>query len=164
MALFNRKKSQTISELEDYYANRNNSTGRAWLMALLSLLITVAVLTALFFGGRWIYRTLTNDDVKVVTTSNGTASNSDTIIETTTPSTTTPASEPNGVVSDEAATTTSSTAHTGTHSSTNNTASTTPKTGDSEALPNTGAGNILGLFLAVTALGYIVSIKKFLLK
>lgn len=60
--LFKRSDKTTIAELEDYYANQKRSrTGTAWMMALLSLLITVAVILALFFGGRWLYRTLTDD-------------------------------------------------------------------------------------------------------
>jgi len=63
MALFKNREKRTIAQLEDYYASRH-STGKAWAMAFLSLLITVAVLSAIFFGGRWLYRTLTDDDAK----------------------------------------------------------------------------------------------------
>ena len=69
MALFNRRKDQTISDLEDYYANRNNRTGMAWLMAFLSLLVTIGIIGALFFGGRWVYRALTDDTQQLLTTS-----------------------------------------------------------------------------------------------
>ncbi len=56
MALFGNENKKTIEELESYYANKTQRTGMAWAMAFLSLLITVAVLAGLFFGGRWLYR------------------------------------------------------------------------------------------------------------
>jgi len=70
MPLFKRKDKTTIAELEEYYANQNNNrNGKAWFMALLSLIITLAVLAGLFFGGRWLYRLVTDDgSVEVNTT------------------------------------------------------------------------------------------------
>lgn len=62
MALFKQNKKKTVAELEDYYAKQETkSTFMAWVMAFLSLFITVAALAILFFGGRWLYRTLTDD-------------------------------------------------------------------------------------------------------
>ncbi len=56
--LFSRKDKTTIAELEEYYANqKKRRTGTAWLMALISLIITIAVIVLLFLGGRWVYRT-----------------------------------------------------------------------------------------------------------
>jgi hypothetical protein len=63
---FKRNNKTTIAELEDYYASksqRRNRPGMAWLMAFLSLLITVAVVALMYFGGRWLYRTITVNDV-----------------------------------------------------------------------------------------------------
>jgi cytoskeletal protein RodZ len=174
MAFFNRKKSQSISDLEDYYANRNNSTGRAWAMALLSLLVTISVLTVLFFGVRWIYRSLTDNKTTVVTTTTQPANTNDTNIQVVDPTpatmseqssqdhtshtTPTPASEPAGQVSDQAArTTTPSTA-----SRTQGT-STTPRTGDSENLPNTGTSDTIFVLPFITAvIGYFVARKHFI--
>ena len=69
MALFSRKQPvQTqIPELQDYYATqKQQSTATAWLLAIGSLLITVAIFFGLFLGGRWLYRAVTNkDDSKV---------------------------------------------------------------------------------------------------
>lgn len=61
MALFGNENKKTIEELENYYSNKTQRTGMAWAMAFLSLLITVAVLGGLFFGGRWLYRSLTDN-------------------------------------------------------------------------------------------------------
>ncbi len=158
MALFQRRKSQTISELEDYYSNRNNSTAKAWAMALLSLLVTVAILSILFFGGRWIYRTLTNDDITVVTTTSTTDDKPNTTIDVGTPadtnhsneadhSTTTPAPavEPEGVVSDRAASTTTPRVTTNANART-----TTPTTGDA-TLPKTGTSEAMLVSLMLLA-------------
>jgi hypothetical protein len=70
--LFKRNKKTTIAELEEYYANqerKKSSTGMAWFMAFISLLITLVVIALLFLGGRWVYRTLTdNNDTGTTTT------------------------------------------------------------------------------------------------
>ena len=64
--------NQTITELENYYGSSYNSggarSGKAWAMALMSLVITLAVIALLFFAGRWAYRTLTDDSSDVTTT------------------------------------------------------------------------------------------------
>lgn len=70
-ALFKRNDKTTIAELEEYYANQNKRrSGTAWLMAFLSLLITIAIIVALFFAGRWIYRAIfDNNDASETGTS-----------------------------------------------------------------------------------------------
>ena len=169
MAIFNRRKSQSISDLENYYANRNNSTGRAWAMALLSLLVTVSVLAAMFFGVRWIYRAMTDNKTTVVTTTQPTNTDtSDTNVAVVDPtpapstsgaqSVTTPPSEPNGVVSEQAARTTTPSASSRTQG-----ASSTPRTGDSDALPNTGTGELVFVLpFAAAVLGYFISRKYYI--
>lgn len=68
--LFRKKDKTTIAELEEYYANQNKRrSSTAWLMALLSIVITIAIIVALFLLGRWIYQTfIQGDDVVVVDT------------------------------------------------------------------------------------------------
>jgi hypothetical protein len=60
---FNRKQKQPTTntsipaEVQDYYnAQHRERVGVAWLIAVVSLLISVAVVIGLFFGGRWAYR------------------------------------------------------------------------------------------------------------
>jgi cytoskeletal protein RodZ len=76
MALF-RKKQQTttnIPELQEYYATQQKeSTGKAWLLAIGSLLVTIVILVGLFFGGRWLYRKVTKNDKPAATSQNGSA-------------------------------------------------------------------------------------------
>ncbi len=168
MALFNRKKTQTISELEDYYANKRNRSGMAWLMAFLSLLITVLVIAALFFGGRWLYRTISDSDnstdspVSTVNTGTVATSNdrddviiSDSQVDSSDSSSDTTTSTSEGTVSDEAAST--SVPNTATNNGRTAGATTTPPSSSSQ-IPNTGAGEliILAPLIAVIA-GYLFS-------
>lgn len=163
MKLFNRKQDKTtIPELQEYYDNqRSNRSGMAWLMALASLLITIGVLSGLFFGGRWVYRKIAdrNDDkateqvtTTTATTQSGTSQNNDKKDETATPSqpitqnTPAPQAQPSaGQVSPQAATTT-----------TPNT-SRVAGTSTSTTLPNTGPADALAivLFVVVAVLGTV---------
>lgn len=66
---FNRNKSEDISnvpeEIQEYYqAEHRERVGLAWLIAFLTLVVTVLVVTGVFFGGRWVYRKLANSDNK----------------------------------------------------------------------------------------------------
>lgn len=166
MALFNRRKDQTITELESYYAGKNNQTLKAWVMAFLSLLVTVAVIASLFFGGRWIYRAVTDDADDANTSSNNTTETTEqanesnngggtlTISDADNSSDTSDAASSSDdfpeVVTDEAASTTVPSSSRGT----------TAGTSTSNDLPNTGAGEILLLAPAVAlVVGYFISRK-----
>ena len=62
MGLFNRKKSDQ-SDVNDYYASeRRRRIGMAWVLGVATLLLTLAIALALFYGGRWVYRTVFDDD------------------------------------------------------------------------------------------------------
>lgn len=158
--LFKRNKKTTIAELEEYYANQNNRPLRAWAMAIFSLILTIAVLAGLFFGGKWLYNQITGDDtttpVTIGTQEEGTNGALPGFVEDEP----TPTGESDetavsndeavvseGVVSDEAATTTRTDV---------------VATGDtSEDIPNTGAGSsILLVAVVTTAIGYFISRKS----
>lgn len=164
--LFNRNKKTTIAELEEYYANqdrRKTRTGRAWLMAILSLFITLATIALLFFGGRLLYRTLTGNDS---TTTSSNSDNSGVDLPTfdgdvvgqgnsnsdnDSSSVTKPTTENAGVVSDEAAITSIPNI---------DRVSTTGSTAGND-IPNTGAGEVLIALPAVLAItGYFVSRRR----
>ena len=72
MALFSRKKDdQDVlpAEVREYYKSEQRSrTGRAWLLAIVTLLATFLIAAALFFGGRWAYRALFGNDDAPTTT------------------------------------------------------------------------------------------------
>lgn len=63
---FNRKKNDNQDlppEVQDYYqAERREKVGVAGLLALGTLLVTILVAIGLFFGGRWVYRTVFDKD------------------------------------------------------------------------------------------------------
>jgi hypothetical protein len=63
---FNRRKNDAKQdvppEVQDYYqAEKRERTGVAWLLGLATVIITVVLAFALFFGGRWLWRTLTSN-------------------------------------------------------------------------------------------------------
>lgn len=68
---FRRKKladKKVPAEVQEYYdAERRQHSGIAWLIAFLSLLLTVLVAAGLFFGGRWVYRKLAHNSPKAPT-------------------------------------------------------------------------------------------------
>lgn len=161
--LFKRNNKTTIAELEEYYANqerRKTRAGKAWLMAFISLFITLAVIAMLFFGGRWLYRTLTDNDSNTTTTSDSTDNDGielptfdgDVVGQgnknDTNDDSDDDATENTGVVTDEAASTsipnTDRVAQTG--------------AGSENEIPNTGAGEVLlALPIVLATTGYFVS-------
>lgn len=180
--LFGKKNKQTtIAELEEYYANQNqkrNKPWKAWLMAFLSLLITIAIVIGLFFGGRWLYRTFVDDSNGDSTTTadnnsgrvdlpsfDGGFDNRDTN-GTTTGETSEDSDQSDGgngsgdddpssnegVVSDEAASTDES-----------NEDRLTNAGAAEDELPNTGPGESMAVLLFSTAIfGYLIAKKKYL--
>lgn len=76
-----KKNQQSVDDLpqevKDYYkSERRQKTGVAWLLAIGTLLLTLAVAAALFFGGSWLWNTLTgNGDGTSETASTQTESN-----------------------------------------------------------------------------------------
>ncbi len=71
---FNRQKADQSkpnvpTEVQEYYqAERRERMGLAWLVAFLTLMVTIAVVLGLFVGGRWVYRKVANDDKGTKTT------------------------------------------------------------------------------------------------
>lgn len=63
MKLFNRRKNvvdpSIPPEVQAYsQAEHRERMGVAWLVGVVSLVLTIFVLAGLFFGGRWLYRTI----------------------------------------------------------------------------------------------------------
>ncbi len=64
---FNRRKKPEEGdippELQHYYESEHRErVGLAWLIAFLSLVLTITVILGLFFGGRWAYRKIANNN------------------------------------------------------------------------------------------------------
>lgn len=152
MALFNRRKKEKDAlpeEVRDYYqTERRERTGRAWLLAILTLLVTFLIAAALFFGGRWLYRAIfdNNDDSNTTqveevdgsqsadSTENTETENTDNSGDSTEEGDESSASENSGH--------TSSTNTDSSNGSTAGAVTTTPNTGPDE-LVNTGPGDEL---------------------
>lgn len=70
MKLFNRKKdNSTNDEIKNYYAEeRRDRTGVAWLLAAATLVVTLLLALGLFYGGRWAYRAIFDDETNTTDT------------------------------------------------------------------------------------------------
>jgi hypothetical protein len=162
--LFKRNNKTTIAELEEYYANQDRKktkTSTAWLMAVLSLAITLAVIAMIFFGGRWLYRTLT-DDNNITTTDTTTSGEVDLPTfdsdvlgrgagQDRSTDDTSAGQSNTGTVSDSAAST----------SIPNTDRVATDASSNDGTIPNTGAGELLIIApIAAGVTGYLVSRKR----
>lgn len=79
MRLLNRKKPTNNEAINDYYVQeQRRRVGVAWLLGFATLVLTIILALALFYGGRWAYRTVfDNDDTQPKPTADQTASNTD---------------------------------------------------------------------------------------
>jgi cytoskeletal protein RodZ len=68
----NKAEEQLPSEVQDYYqAEKREKQSLAWLLALGTLVVTVALALGVFFGGRWVYRKIANKPSTPATTTPG---------------------------------------------------------------------------------------------
>lgn len=79
---FNRRKKQqesvVASEIQDYYqAERRERKGVAWLLAIATFVVTLLIVLALFYGGKWVYNKISGDEPEVTETTQGDTSQSD---------------------------------------------------------------------------------------
>ncbi len=156
----NKDVSDVPAEFKEYYqTERRERTGMAWLLALGTLLITITLATLLFFGGRWLYRTVTNNDdnqnTEQIQGNQGQVQNnpSEATPEQATPDTgtsSTSTSTPNSPATSTESTTTAGSATPSTPSTNTQVAgsSTNP-------LPSTGPGDVVALFVATTVLASV---------
>jgi hypothetical protein len=172
--LFKRNDKTTIAELEEYYSsnNKKNRGWMAWLMAFLSVALTIIILVCLFYLGRWVYRAITDDD-----TDNTTVSESaDDSIElpnfdgdvvgqgnqdgaTNSDSTST---ETGGVVTDEAASITVDDSQ-DSNQSTDDSSNSDNSVAGVTTVPDTGAGEMIVLIpISTGVVGYFIS-RRYLL-
>lgn len=137
------KVPQMPPELSDYYnAEKRDRMWATWLLGFATLVVTVLLAVLLFLGGRWAVNQFTDDETDSPTTTQDESDTEETTDEQSGTTTDTDddqlvagnndrteePSEENGVVSDEAAVT-------------------------DEPLPDTGPGDTVAIFLAVSVLG-----------
>jgi hypothetical protein len=60
MKLFNRNKDTTTTTDQAYYPQRR--VGMAWLLGIATLVLTILLALGFFYGGRWVYRTVFDND------------------------------------------------------------------------------------------------------
>ncbi len=166
--------SEVPEEIQDYYkTERRERAGVAWLLAFGTLIVTVLLAGGIFFGGRWAYRKIAGDDTKTETPSE--IAQKDQEQKAATPAEQSqPASADKSQASDQNKDTAPA-ATPGTQQESNSAASEgsqAPATGSSSQsssasssqgtvngatsdLPNTGPGNYLYIFFAVSVLGYL---------
>jgi cytoskeletal protein RodZ len=154
-------------EVQQYYkSERRERTGVAWLLAIATLLITVAIILAIFLGGRWVYRkirdrntTTTTQTAETPKTTESGSTNSGANNGTT--------NQPSGNSSSSSSTPTNNGAATSNPNSSNSTntgassGSTTSggvvgPTAATTSIPNTGPGDTIAIFFAVSLFGYLV--------
>lgn len=87
MKLFGRRKQQNVDpalppELQAYSrSGRRERLGIVWLVGIVSVIISILVMTLLFFGGRWVYRKIAhrgNQATPVIVTDQRDANEKDT--------------------------------------------------------------------------------------
>lgn len=147
MALFKRNKTESVmpEEVQNFYAaERRQRKGTAWLLAIVTLLVTFLIASALFFGGRWIYRAIFDNDNKdkTSTSQDKAAETQKTEENTNTPSSST-SSQPSTSSSSNSSSQSGSNAGSSTNTpstTTQTTTQTVPATGPTE-LVNTGPGD-----------------------
>lgn len=136
---FRRKQQQSTDieiprEVQEYYqAEKRERVGIAWLLAFGTLVVTVAVIVGLFFGGRWVYRKVANTGEKKTTTSDQSGSQ--------------PEQAPASPSGNQPSASTPSTPSSSTPSGATN----QPPSPTTGKVPNTGPGDVVGIFAATTA-------------
>jgi cytoskeletal protein RodZ len=153
---FNRNKNidGVPAEIQEYYqTERRERTGVAWLLALGTLLVTVGLATLLFFGGRWLYRTVANrDGNRADETAQVDQSPQESTPEQGSPATDDQAAAPPNENGTSSTSTTDDSDTQGVQTTPpaagGENRTTTPVTGD--GLPDTGPGDIVSLFAATT--------------
>ena len=162
MALFRRKAKTTDTdvpaEVQEYYqSERRERVGVAWLLAFGTLVLTIALAIGIFFGGRWVWRKIDNNNKNTATTEQtGQEQNQPSGGETapgagSQPSTT--PSQDQGGTSTQPQSTPSQTPSANQPSASAPATTTVPST--SSNLANTGPGDTVAIFLGVTILGVL---------
>ena len=160
VALFRRNRVEETTTLPDtdlYNTPPRERSWMAWLLALVTLVVTVAVVLGLFYGGRFIYRKFNKSDTNqtpatplVEEESNTTDSD-----ETSSSSSNTNTNEDTTTNSNTSSSSTNAVVQTGNVPSQN-----TAGKGD---LPNTGPGDTLAVFVVVSLAGYLLH-RRFAVK
>jgi cytoskeletal protein RodZ len=168
---FNRNKTaadqkKVPREVEEYYqSERRDRVGVAWLLAALTLVVTVIIVLGLFLGGRWVYRKVANKDDNNTTQTTQTNQQAEQS-PATTPQESSNSSSTNQPGNSNSSTNPSSNSSTTEDSNTQGTVNaptqsnnpssvSTQPTQTSSNLANTGPGETIAVFVLVSVAGYL---------
>lgn len=71
----NQQPPKVPKEVVDYYqAEQRDRRGVTWLLGFATLILTILLAFGLFYGGRWLYRTVTDDNTNETATTQQTSS------------------------------------------------------------------------------------------
>ncbi len=63
MKLFNRKNKSANTDIDEFYASeRRRRIGMAWVVTLGTLIVTLLLAAGFFYGGRWAYRAVFDNE------------------------------------------------------------------------------------------------------
>jgi hypothetical protein len=149
-------------ELQEYYAAEGrHGNWMAWVLGLVTLMVTVAVALGLFYGGRWAYRKVRNDDKKQVATKQNEASKQSVDKDDSKDEASSDDSATSSTDNKSTSTTTPQTSSTSTSTPSSTPTPTTTATKGSSNIPNTGPEGTITVFVAVTLLAYVLH-RRFL--
>lgn len=149
MALFSRKNKNSDvlpEEVREFYkAEKRDRTGMAWLLAIATLVVTFLIAAGLFFGGRWVYRAVFNDDddknANTTSQTEDTSSSQTTSDTSQTPSNST--TQSSGQTSSTNTSQTPNTSSSSQNNSTNRSGTTDSTSTNAQTVPNTGPGTLV---------------------
>ncbi len=164
MGFFNRKHTNRQSlpdEIGEYYqSEKRERAGLSWLLTLFTLLLTAGLVVLMFLGGRWAYRKISGDSKTPVATTETTE------VQTDSEKQSTSTDETSNTGSDSSSSSSNDTANSSLESTqTTNTqtqagAEQPVTTSGSANLVDTGPGDVVGIAVVVTSLGYVVSVSR----
>lgn len=150
---FNRQKqdSNVPLEVQEYYqSERREHVGVAWLLAGLSLIATIIVVLAIYFGGKWIWNKIHDNDNESVTTTQTEETTSQSSGETSSSST---SSEESSTSSADENSSSSQTSETSSSNSSHSASASGSQSAETQSLTNTGPRETIALFIGVTLVG-----------
>lgn len=141
---FNRKKKLDESllpdEVSEYYkGGKNNQNRGSWILAVATMLVTAVLAVVLFFGGRWVFQTIFDNDDENNTQTTEQASDDQVEVKVTEPTDNTDSSSGNTNDSSDVQSDSDSTTPTTDDSSASS--EQTPITGGINEIPDTGPGD-----------------------
>lgn len=164
MALFgkrNKQRDDVPEEIQEYYdAEESDRTGVAWLLAFATLVVTILLAAGIFFAGRWTYHKIAGTDKNKSTETAQNESNQQANKQNEQSTNSSSQNEGSGNLEEERKTTQEQNTRETGEEQDQSTRQQTPVSGNTgvsgENIPNTGPGDTLAIFIAISTVGYII--------